>query len=172
MIKPCDFKRYCKKVFGDTNCTFTYADNSTEPYNLCCIVDKQEVANLAIYNSDLTTLCRVCLDGYEIIVNYNVTLYYYLLKVNKALKSVRQKLFKIYRTISTEFPDDNLHEVTKMTIKYLINVEYITEPNIQRLFKELFDSVCQNNPKITEELILDMVEFYTSKIKINNIKEI
>ena len=172
MIKPSDFKHYCKKVFGEKNCTFTNTVGTSEPYYITCMVENQEVANLSVYSSDLTTLCRICLDNREVIVNYNFTLYYYLLKANKILKSTRQKLFNIYRSIDAEFPDENLEDMVKLTIQYLTNVEFISEDKVQKLFKDLFFSTCQNNPKIREKLILDMFEFYANMVKIKKIKEI
>jgi len=172
MIKPCDFIRCCKKVFGEANCTFTNTVGTSEPYYITCIVENKEVAHLAVYSNILSSLCRVYIDNCENIVNYKITLYYYLLKANKALKSVRQKLFKIYRTIDSEFPDENLNDTVKLTIQYLTNVEFETEEKVQKLFKDLFDSTCHNNPKIREKLILDMFEFYANMVKINKIKEV
>lgn len=162
----------CKKVFGDTNCRFTNSVGTSEPYYITCIVENQEVANLTVYNSDLSTLCRINLDNGEVIVNYKFTLYYYLLKVNKELKSVRQKLFNIYRTIDSEFQYENLNDTVKLTIQYLTNVEFETEEKVQKLFKDLFFSTCNNNPKIREKLILDMFEFYANMVKIKKIKEV
>ena len=172
MIKPGDFKHYCKKVFGEKNCTFTNTVGTSEPYYITCMVENQEVAKLSVYSSDLSTLCRVCLDNREVIVNYNFTLYYYLLKANKILKSVRQKLFNIYRAIDAAFPGENLEDMVKLTIQYLTNVEFISEEKVRGLFKDLFFSTCQNNPKIREKLILDMFEFYAKMVKINKVKEV
>ena len=169
MITPASFKETCKDVFGADNCKFTNSIGTSEPYYVHCIVENMEVARLVIYSDDLSTHCRVCTKDRDIVVNYNFTLKHNLKRVRKNMNTTRQKLFKVYSKISSEFPDNNLQEMVGLTIKYLMNVEYVHEYDIQKFYKELFESICHNNPKIYEEFVLDMFEYFASKVKVNRV---
>lgn len=102
-------------------------------------------------------------------VNYKFTLKHYLKKVYKEMDNIHQKLFMIYSSINDAFPDMRLQDAVGLTIKYLTNVEYVYEKDIQKFYKELFESICHNNPKVYEEFTLDMAEYFMSKVKINRI---
>ena len=127
------------------------------------------MADLVIYSDNLSTFCRVYTKDRDIVVNYNFTLKHNLKHVLKNMSTIRQKLFKVYSKISSEFPNNNLQDMVGLTIKYLMNVEFVREYEIQKFYKELFESICHNNPKIYEEFVLDMFEYFASKVKINKV---
>ena len=168
IINATYFKKICTDVFGKDRVTFEEHVNS--PYQqINCYVDQQPVAKFCINYYELTYECYVFTKEMSIPVNYKFTLKHYLKKVYKEMDNIHQKLFKIYSSINDAFPDMRLQDAVGLTIKYLTNVEYVYEKDIQKLYKELFESICHNNPKVYEEFTLDMAEYFMSKVKINRI---